>query len=89
MRIEAYRTPDERFEGLPGYEFAPHYTDQDGLRMASYSGEGKRACTLELSTNSCASPPEWRSITQSMWGRSISSTKWAMLWAGPEPFGRP
>jgi haloalkane dehalogenase len=31
--VEAYRTPDERFEGLPGYSFEPHYLEQDGLRM--------------------------------------------------------
>jgi haloalkane dehalogenase len=31
--IEAYRTPDERFEHLPGWEFEPRYVDQDGLRM--------------------------------------------------------
>ncbi len=32
MRI--LRTPDERFEGLPGYPFAAHYVDvNDGLRM--------------------------------------------------------
>src|SRR4051794_39113943 len=28
-----YRTPDERFEGLPGWTYAPNYLDQDGLRM--------------------------------------------------------
>jgi haloalkane dehalogenase len=28
-----YRTPDERFEGLPGWSFEPQYLDQDGLRM--------------------------------------------------------
>ena len=39
MSVEAYRTPDERFEGLPGYEFTPHYLDQDGLRM-HYVDEG-------------------------------------------------
>ena len=39
MSIDAYRTPDERFEGLPGYAFAPHYLDQDGLRM-HYVDEG-------------------------------------------------
>ena len=37
--MEAYRTPDERFEGLPGYVFAPRYLDQDGLRM-HYVAEG-------------------------------------------------
>jgi haloalkane dehalogenase len=28
-----YRTPDERFEGLPGWDFRPNYLEQDGLRM--------------------------------------------------------
>ena len=37
--MEAYRTPDERFEGLPGYSFAPHYVEQHGLRM-HYVDEG-------------------------------------------------
>ncbi len=27
------RTPDERFAGLPGYPFAPHYVVVDGLRI--------------------------------------------------------
>ncbi len=31
--MDAYRTPDERFEGLPGWSFEPSYVDQDGLRM--------------------------------------------------------
>jgi haloalkane dehalogenase len=31
--MESYRTPDERFEGLPGWRFAPRYLEQDGLRM--------------------------------------------------------
>ncbi len=33
------RTPDRRFEDLPGYGFAPHYVDIDGLRM-HYVDEG-------------------------------------------------
>jgi haloalkane dehalogenase len=37
--VEAYRTPDERFENLAGYDFEPHYLDQDGLRM-HYVDEG-------------------------------------------------
>ena len=36
----AYRTPDERFADLPGYDFAPHYVEQDGLRM-HYVDEGE------------------------------------------------
>jgi haloalkane dehalogenase len=38
--MEVYRTPDERFERLPGYPFAPHYLEQDGLRM-HYVDEGE------------------------------------------------
>jgi haloalkane dehalogenase len=37
--VDAYRTPDERFEDLPGYSFAPHYLEQEGLRM-HYVDEG-------------------------------------------------
>lgn len=40
--IEFKRTPDTRFENLPGYAFAPHYLDQaNGLRM-HYLDEGLR-----------------------------------------------
>ena len=38
--MEAFRTPDERFEGLPGFEFAPHYEQIDGLRL-HYLDEGE------------------------------------------------
>jgi haloalkane dehalogenase len=37
--MSVYRTPEERFESLPGYGFQPHYLDQDGLRM-HYLDEG-------------------------------------------------
>jgi haloalkane dehalogenase len=37
--VDVYRTPDERFESLPGYAFAPRYLEQDGLRM-HYVDEG-------------------------------------------------
>jgi haloalkane dehalogenase len=32
--MDAFRTPEERFEGLPGFPFAPHYREVDGLRLA-------------------------------------------------------
>jgi haloalkane dehalogenase len=38
---EIYRTPDERFDRLPGYDFAPHYAEMDGLRL-HYLDEGGR-----------------------------------------------
>jgi haloalkane dehalogenase len=34
-----FRTPDERFDGLPGYDFAPHWHEVDGLRL-HYVDEG-------------------------------------------------
>jgi haloalkane dehalogenase len=45
--VEAYRTPDERFEHLPGYVFEPSYLEQDGLRM-HYVDEGEGAPVLML-----------------------------------------
>lgn len=39
---EVFRTPDHRFENLPGYDFAPRYTEVDGLRM-HYLDEGPAA----------------------------------------------
>jgi haloalkane dehalogenase len=35
-----FRTPDDRFASLPGYDFQPHYVDVDGLRM-HYVDEGE------------------------------------------------
>jgi haloalkane dehalogenase len=37
--VDVYRTPDERFAGLPDYAFEPRYVEQDGLRM-HYVAEG-------------------------------------------------
>ena len=45
--MDVYRTPDEQFAGLPGYVFAPHYAEQDGLRM-HYVDEGAGAPVLLL-----------------------------------------
>lgn len=39
MSAEARRTPDDRFAGLPGFPFTPHYLDWDGLRL-HYLDEG-------------------------------------------------
>ena len=45
--MNAYRTPDERFENLPGFAFEPHYVEQDGLRM-HYLDEGSGPPVLLL-----------------------------------------
>ncbi len=47
--IAFLRTPDARFEGLPGYSFAPHYLDQaNGLRMHYVDESGGDAVFLCL-----------------------------------------
>jgi haloalkane dehalogenase len=45
--VDVYRTPDERFSGLPDYAFEPRYVEQDGLRM-HYVDEGAAAPILLL-----------------------------------------
>jgi haloalkane dehalogenase len=39
--IEVFRTPDARFEDLPGYDFAPRYAEVEGLRL-HYLDEGAK-----------------------------------------------
>jgi pimeloyl-ACP methyl ester carboxylesterase len=39
--VEFVRTPDARFDNLPGYAFSPNYVEIDGLRM-HYVDEGPR-----------------------------------------------
>ena len=39
---DTYRTPDERFEGLPDFPWEPRYREADGLRMAHLDeGDGR------------------------------------------------
>ena len=38
--MDVFRTPDSRFEGLPGWDFEPCYAEVDGLRM-HYVDEGE------------------------------------------------
>ena len=39
--MDVFRTPDERFENLPGYGYEPHYAEVDGLRL-HHLDEGER-----------------------------------------------
>ena len=41
VAVEVFRTPDERFRDLPGYEFEPRYAEVDGLRL-HHVDEGPR-----------------------------------------------
>lgn len=44
---EVFRTPDDRFEGLAGYGFEPHYLQWEGLRL-HYVDEGSRDAPVML-----------------------------------------
>ena len=40
--MDVYRTPDERFESLPEFDYEPRYREVDGLRLAHIDeGEGE------------------------------------------------
>jgi haloalkane dehalogenase len=45
--MDVLRTPDERFTGLPGFAYEPHYTQIDGLRM-HYVDEGPRDAAVTV-----------------------------------------
>ena len=53
--MDVFRTPDERFEGLPGYDFEPNYAEVDGLRL-HYVDEGERRARSSASTASRPGP---------------------------------
>jgi haloalkane dehalogenase len=75
--VKAYRTPDERFEGLPGYAFEPHYVDQDELRM-HYVDEGSGDPVLLLHGE-----PTWAFLYR----RMIPSIAGAARAVAPDYFG--
>ncbi len=57
--IESVRTPEERFAGLPGFPFAPHYVDDlpgyEGLRVHYLDERPARtsACTASRRGATC------------------------------------
>src|ERR1700690_2384361 len=61
--MEVLRTPDERFANLPGYPFAPHYLDVDGLRV-HYLDEGPRSTPVLL----LHGEPSWSYLYRKMIG---------------------
>jgi len=58
--MDFQRTPEERFESLPGYPFAPHYAQLDGLRM-HYLDEGEGDPILLLHGE-----PDWSYLYRKM-----------------------
>jgi haloalkane dehalogenase len=45
--VDVFRTPDERFDGLPGFDFEPHYAEVDGLRL-HYVDEGSNGSNAPI-----------------------------------------
>jgi haloalkane dehalogenase len=43
--MDVFRTPDERFQDLPGFPYEPHYVDVDGLRL-HHLDEGRGATVV-------------------------------------------
>lgn len=60
--MKSLRTPDERFDKLPGYPFEPNYVDIDGLRM-HYVDEGPRDGTIVLLLHG---EPSWSYLYRTM-----------------------
>ena len=60
--METLRTPDERFEGLPGWGYAPHYLQVDGLRI-HYVDEGSRSARPVLLLHG---EPSWSYLYRKM-----------------------
>ncbi|HXJ36036.1 MAG TPA: haloalkane dehalogenase [Candidatus Eisenbacteria bacterium] len=60
--METLRTPDARFANLPGYTFAPHYTEVDGLRI-HYLDEGPRSAAPVLMLHG---EPSWSYLYRKM-----------------------
>lgn len=56
------RTPDERFAGLPGFPWAPHYLEWQGLR-AHYLDEGPRDAQVLLALHG---EPTWSYLYRKM-----------------------
>lgn len=59
---EIIRTPDSRFEKLPGYEFIPHYIEIDGLRV-HYVDEGTTSAPAILLMHG---EPSWSFLYRKM-----------------------
>ncbi|TMA94580.1 MAG: alpha/beta fold hydrolase [Deltaproteobacteria bacterium] len=60
--MESLRTPDDRFAGLPGYPFPPHYIEVDGLRV-HYVDEGPRGAHPVLCLHG---EPSWSYLYRKM-----------------------
>src|SRR5688572_23814641 len=79
--MEVYRTPDECFEGLPGFDFEPHYRQVGDLRLAHVDvGEGPPVLMLH-------GEPTWSFIYRKLFG-PISKAGFRCIAPDHAGFGR-
>jgi haloalkane dehalogenase len=70
--MEIFRTPDSRFDSLPGYDFDPHYAEADGLRM-HYVDEGSGQPVVMFHGE-----PSWSYLYRKMIGPVVASGRRAV-----------
>jgi hypothetical protein len=82
--ITVLRTPDERFEALPDYAFAPRYaTIGRGLRL-HYVDEGPRGAAPVLMLHG---EPSWSYLYRHMvpvFAAGRGCARWRRTWSGSE-----
>lgn len=83
MADEVFRTPDERFDNLPGYNFAPNYVEVDGLRM-HYVDEGPRDADPVVCFHG---EPSWAYLYRTMVGPLVNAGRRVVV-ADYAGFGR-
>jgi haloalkane dehalogenase len=65
--MDVFRTPDERFENLPGYPYEPNYVEVDGLRL-HHLDEGSGATVLCFHGE-----PSWSYLYRHMLDRLVAN----------------
>ncbi len=65
--MEVYRTPEERFSDLPGFDYEPRYREWDGMRLAHVDeGEGDPVVMLH-------GEPTWSFLYRKVMGRVLEA----------------
>jgi haloalkane dehalogenase len=65
--MDVFRTPDERFENLPGYPYEPNYVEVDGLRLHHLDeGEGSTVVCFH-------GEPSWSYLYRHMLDRLVAN----------------
>ena len=85
--MDVFRTPDERFEDLPGYPYEPHYVEVDGLRL-HHLDEGSGLDRRSASTASRAGATSTGTCSTG-WSRAATASCAPTSSASAAPTSRP